>query len=1358
MSQSAVEIFISYAHEDETLRNKLAKHLKSLQREGLITTWHHRDISAGEEWKNEIDIHLESANIILLLISSDFLDSDYCCDIELKRALERHERKEARVIPIILRAVDWHRSSFGRLNALPLEGKAITSWSNEDEAFTEIVRELRKALEELHNNLSDLPQVATQSAILLPTKIQNLDSIECPYQGLEAFTVDTAKYFFGRTSEVKEITDNLNDYNFIFISGSSGVGKTSFVQACLVPRLIKENWIILKSIKPGTDPVATLRSSFENYFRDCQEITRFEKWYDGLTCAIKNSEKIDFFIDDLPKRGKILLVVDQFEEVFTVCSNQEKRSFFLDCICHFTTTSSRLFVVVNMRTDFKSILHHYPTINRLYKERKIGLYFLDRLQGENLREAIIGPTTNKIYKFEEGLPDIILSDVDNENCLPLLQFTLKQLWRQCSENNRGNLISVKHYKDIGGLKGSLNIRADEIYGELKTDLHREMAEYLFLRLVQTNESVESSEIIKDTRRRRLEAEIIAVGGIEEREVILDVLNRFVNERLLVREGKFVDLAHETLMDSWHKFKEWRTEDRDLRRIIERIQKDFKEWESNEKRSQFLLSAALITQVEAIMLIDEQKNKVEKEFRHGSGLKDFYDISFLNYKKIQLAQTNDLEREAIETQENIQSSKPLSGLIQTLLLVNKCLKHQPLSSDLPGSVQSSLCLAMEIAREKNCFTGHTGKVKCVAISHSGQWIVSGSEDKTLRLWDLDGNCFAVFKGHTATVWSVAFSPDDSWIVSGSADNTIRRWQIDLKTTRFQSIANGKQIGQAFVGHDDWIRSVLISPDGNLIISGSKDRTICVWDLEGNQTAQFPKEHSNWIFSIAMWQDSEEPSNSFIVSGSEDNTIRLWDLNGNCKQVFEGHEGWVRCITIANKGKLIISGSEDNTIRLWGLDGKCKKIFDGHENRVLSIAVWQDYNLSNSDNTGFIASSSADRTIRLWNFNGDSIGQPLRGHTDWVREIKISSDGSFIASASKDKTVQTWDLKEGNLIGKNFGNQNKRILSVAFSPMGDLIVSGGEDKKIYLWNLDGTLNKKFDQEHGDWIRSVRMTPDNRYIVSGSADKKLHLWKVDGTFVEAKEDGHNSWIRSIAISAKGDYVVSSSNDRTLCLWKVNKLESSTSGLCELSIEKQLCFLQGHRKEVLSVTFSPDGQLIASGSADRTIRIWDLKGNVKTEFSAHEDRVMSVAFSPDGRYIVSASYDDSICLWDINGNEIWRKKFDNKVRSISFSPIENFPLIVSGSRDGTIQFWSLQGSKIGVSLKGHQDVVRSVKFSPDGESIVSASEDGTLRLWKAGNWKGWLKICCSRISSHPAIRDPNSESAREALEICQRSLNDRI
>jgi WD40 repeat protein len=318
-------------------------------------------------------------------------------------------------------------------------------------------------------------------------------------------------------------------------------------------------------------------------------------------------------------------------------------------------------------------------------------------------------------------------------------------------------------------------------------------------------------------------------------------------------------------------------------------------------------------------------------------------------------------------------------------------------------------------------------------------------------------------------------------------------------------------------------------------------------------------------------------------------------------------------------------------------------------------------------------------------------------------------------------------------------------VAFSSKSDFIVAGGEDKKIRLWGLDGKIIKTLAGQHDDWIRSVRVLCDDKYVISGSADKKLYLWKInddnkivkddkDVDIIDKRDDRHNSWIRSIAVSPDEKFIVTSSNDKTLCLWNINR------SLSPITIDVPRCFRQEHQKEVLSVAFSPDGKYIASGSADKSIKIWDINGNVVKKIdSAHQDRVLSVAFSPDGKYIASASYDNTICVWNReNGNEIWRSKLEDKVRSVAFSPIEEFPLIVSGSRDGSLQFWSLEeGHQIGIAFKGHQEIVRSIKFSHDGKSFVSASDDGTLCLWEAGNWQDWYEACYKRILDHQSYKE---------------------
>ncbi len=213
-----IEVFFSYAHKDEELRDELANHLKLLERQGVISAWHDRQITAGTNWEGQIDEHLESAKIILLLVSADFLASDYCYDVELKRAMERHEAKEARVIPIILREVDWQGASFGKLQALPKNAEPVTNWPNRDRAFADIARGIRRAVEELAGN----------EVLNTTVSVDKKATKENPFVPL-AGKIEDIGLVFGRESEIEQIFEILNSGSGVALIGESGIGKSSLL-------------------------------------------------------------------------------------------------------------------------------------------------------------------------------------------------------------------------------------------------------------------------------------------------------------------------------------------------------------------------------------------------------------------------------------------------------------------------------------------------------------------------------------------------------------------------------------------------------------------------------------------------------------------------------------------------------------------------------------------------------------------------------------------------------------------------------------------------------------------------------------------------------------------------------------------------------------------------------------------------------------------------------------------------------------------------------------------------------------------------------------------------------------------------
>jgi hypothetical protein len=678
-------------------------------------------------------------------------------------------------------------------------------------------------------------------SILEPDNLEtngNQGEVECPYRGLEPFTKATSQFFFGRDDDIRELLTRLVDRQekLIFISGSSGAGKTSLMQAGLIPRLEKERWEILEFIKPGSDPKGRLRYCIEELFRTNKQMNKFTDWYERLTTT--NDCNVLDTMGLLNSQNK-LLFIDQFEEVFTICQDAENRELFIRNLQIITQIPNlNIYIVINMRTDFSSLLQY------IEQPRP---YFLSPLNNKGLRAAIINPSNSLSYTFEDGLVESIIEDINRENCLPILQFTLKRLWEEAHRNNWDNIRTTKrflhqHYQDIGGLTNSLNTHANTIFDNLNDDLERDIAKNLFISLVQTNKEKGG----KDTSRKRKRDEILRLETINSSNVpiLSRVLMSFIEGRLLIESLDeadnsiiWIDLAHETLIDEWHKFRDWLSNNRESRIFWDLIIDKFKEWRThlNEEEYEHLLNSSLIKALQSFnremntTFNSEIYTRLENLRSRDEEFERFYKDSIDKQEREDRLNRLGLEISAKEVMEKLSSPIPMAELKAMLELVRRFQS----GNTLQGCLQNTLRLAMEIAREKNCLEGHTDRVKCVAISHSGELIASGSEDKHLRICNSQGDCIATCTGHSESLWAVAFAPDDSWVISGGTDNTLRRWDLQ-----------GNPLGESFQGHTDWIRAIVVTADGQSIYSASKDGTIRQWNLSGQQIRQFPKGHGDW----------------------------------------------------------------------------------------------------------------------------------------------------------------------------------------------------------------------------------------------------------------------------------------------------------------------------------------------------------------------------------------------------------------------------------------------------------------------------------------------------------------------------------
>ena len=1172
-----------------------------------------------------------------------------------------------------------------------------------------------------------------------------------PYKGLRSFQAADNQDFFGREKLIDKLIKRMSEVTlqritstpstesemgrFLAIVGPSGSGKSSLVKGGLVPALWRgdllgsEKWFIVDML-PGSHPLDELEVSLTRVAANQsgnlrEQLERDER---GL---VRASQLI------LPNDGtELVLIIDQFEEVFTLVANEQERIQFLKLIqSAVSDPRSRIRIVVTLRADFYDRPLHYAGIGELFRSR---IETILPLTAEGLERAISQPAERVGVRFEPGLVAKIISEVNYQpGALPLLQYALTELF----ELRQGRLLTLEAYQSIGATVGALAKRVDELYLSMSTT-GQEASKQMFMRLVTLGEGVE------DTRRRVARSELLAITT--DSDIMDEVIDTFAEYRLLSLDNDpntrtpTVEVAHEAILREWERLRGWLNESRDDIKLQRQLASTAYEWEHAGKEPSFLLRGSRLTSL-AKWSSETSLALTEKEHH--------YLQESLNEQHRQLA--TEIERQARVKALEQRSIRFLRILVAVLLVAvlgafglsgyavsnaNEAQAARATSENDAKIAEANFIRAERVrlaAQAENAINnGRTGNIVALLALQSLKYGYSAEADAALlRSYD-QGFVIRTFKGDDGWLTDISYAPNGKTFVTSSINRTASIWDV----------ATGKEILK-LVGHETRVNCATYSSDGDLIVTGANDGTIRIWDAKlAKETMQFRIMATDQIYDCLFSPDNQ----SILVTGSDGKAHLLKLDNGHERLLFTDSAGSVDAIAFSPDGHHIFTAGDDKLAYMWDASsGQKIRTFTGHSDWIEVLKISLDGKQ--------LLTGSGDKTAILWDIDSGNAIFNLTGHSDTVSAIDFFPDGLHLMTSSFDDVISIWETTTGTLARRITGN-DVELRAAAVSPDGNSIIATNFLISV-LWDarLDSEPAKLIDPNSpaGPW--SVQYSNDNKYIMTSgpftatfwdaqtlekvrslnnpvgirgavllpdgktifaSADTKPIAYLLDAITGKTIRDfpGHTEDLNFVQVSTDANYGVSTSFDKTVRLW-------------DLASGAELRILGDHTQATNAAIFASDNKTMISTAMDGTARLWDVKSGKALHTFDSPQGVVQAAFSPDGNMILTGGIDSIARIWDARTYELLHVMTGHTdlIWGVGFSPDGKYALT---GGDHTIRLWDVQTGTLLRVFDGRKDKVMGVTFSPDGSHILSGTDHTGARLWltnidDAANW------ICDRLSS---------------------------
>jgi WD40 repeat protein/transcriptional regulator with XRE-family HTH domain len=1157
-----------------------------------------------------------------------------------------------------------------------------------------------------------------------------------PYKGLRAFQEADAPDFFGREALTERLRERLGEETalarFLAVVGPSGAGKSSVVRAGLLPALRQHGLPnggrpVVVELSPGTHPLEELEAALlrvaANPPPSLMEQLRADER--GLARAVKRVLPGD-------EQSELLLLIDQFEELFTMVPDERVRAGFIDSLFSAVADErSRLRVIITLRADFYDRPLLYLPSSELFGWRT---EVVGPLAADELYRAITEPAERAGVALEKGLAAAIMGDVGEQpGLLPLLEYALTELY----ERRAGRLMTLAAYKASGGVFGSLARRAEGVYEQL-SGAEQAAARDLFLRLVTPGEGGE------DTRRRALLAEVMSAA--RDQAALQRVLDLYGRYRMLTFDrdplsgGATVEVAHEALLRSWGRLSAWLAESREQLLVQRRLLYSAAEWQRSGQETSFLAGGVRLAQFAGLAApgdgavplaltaaeqaylaasLQEQQRREQAEQQQQArelalqkraanrlrylvgGLAVFLlvaaGLAAWAFNRSAVAEANFAHASAAR----------IAGEANNLLLAHgdpsliALLSIRSLHTEYSSQADAALSAVAFQGIPPSVFSGHTAAVQAAKFSPDGKYLATSSRDSTVRLWDIaGGKVVHIFTGHTQAVWGLDFSPDGKYLLSGSDEGTMRLWDLaTYQTVRvFAAVAGGA------------ISWTYFSPDGKYVLTDGGDNSPHLWDVGTGRMLRTFTGPTAGVFP------AYSPDGKYVFASSLDNTARLWDAaTGRQLREFPVEHGWVALAAYSPDGRYVAAGAGEvpdanavaSEIRVWdAATGRQVRLITGVQG-VLALTF--------SPDSKYLLSGGEGRVLQLWDVATGQLLRTLTGHTGEIFGAAFSRDGKRVASASFDNTARVWDMQAapGALV---LNGHSDGVWSVSLSADGKYILTGSDDATARMWDAATGAELRRFVGHEGRVGSAVFSPDGKTVLTASNDRTARLWDAATGKELRRFTGHTDQVNRAFFSPDGKLIVTASHDMTARLW-----DAAT----------------GHQLRAFQLTdivtkavFSPDGKQVLAGSGNGEVRLWDAAtGQEVRRFTGHTAGYVRVSFSRDGKQIVTAGDDTTARVWDVQtAQELQRFTVPNAgMKAAEFS--SDGRLVLTAGDDGVARLWDVATGQEVRRFTGHSDQVKAAVFSPDGKYILTASLDKTARRWPI-DYHDTIRALCAELT----------------------------